>query len=160
MRLGSVSVRKNGSTWKTGETRRTTITYRSVSSIALFLFNIIAVRWTPKKHFTWKDTRSHCTTSQEYWFRFGQAGQTSDLVVYYDSQHLRVTTASSTFKFYNFLRIFFEFFGCRLPVSMLIDHVICSWAKYSWADYMVQVAKNEMWASVIIGTRPIGDSTW
>ena len=48
-----------------------------------------------------------------------------------------------------FLRIFFEFFGCRLPVSMLIDHVICSWEKYSWADYMVQVAKNEMWASEV-----------
>ena len=28
------------------------------------------------------------------------------------------------------------------------NHVLCSWVKYSWADDMVQVAKNEMWARV------------
>ena len=28
-------------------------------------------------------------------------------------------------------------------------HVFCSWVKYSWADDMVQVAKNEMWASEV-----------
>ena len=29
------------------------------------------------------------------------------------------------------------------------NHVLCSLAKYSWADDMVQVAKNEMWASEV-----------
>ena len=29
------------------------------------------------------------------------------------------------------------------------NHVHCSWVKYSWADDMVQVAKNEMWASEV-----------
>ena len=50
----------------------------------------------------------------------------------------------------------FSYFICgRLPVFMQIDwraannHVLCSWTKYSWADDMVQVAKNEMWASEV-----------
>ena len=29
------------------------------------------------------------------------------------------------------------------------NHVLCSWAKYSWADDTVYVAKNEMWASEV-----------
>ena len=29
------------------------------------------------------------------------------------------------------------------------NHVLCSWAKSSWADDMVHVAKNEMWASEV-----------
>ena len=29
------------------------------------------------------------------------------------------------------------------------DHVLCLWAKYSQADGMVQVAKDEMWASEV-----------
>ena len=29
------------------------------------------------------------------------------------------------------------------------NHVLCSCVKYSWADDMVQVAKNEMWASEV-----------
>ena len=29
------------------------------------------------------------------------------------------------------------------------DHVLCLWAKYSQADDMVQVAKDEMWASEV-----------
>ena len=29
------------------------------------------------------------------------------------------------------------------------NHILCSWVKYSWADDMVQVAKNEMWASEV-----------
>ena len=49
----------------------------------------------------------------------------------------------------------FTFFGGQLLVFMLIgwraanNHVLCSWAKYSWADDMVQVAKSEMWASEV-----------
>ena len=48
---------------------------------------------------------------------------------------------------------FFFFFrgeaGGRLPdwLSRVDKHVLCLWAKYSWADDMVQVAKNEMWVS-------------
>ena len=47
------------------------------------------------------------------------------------------------------------FFGSQLLVFMLIgwcaanNHVLCSWVKYSWADDMVQVVKNEMWASEV-----------
>ena len=29
------------------------------------------------------------------------------------------------------------------------NHVLCSWTKYSWADDMVQVAKNQMWESEV-----------
>ena len=29
------------------------------------------------------------------------------------------------------------------------NHVLCSWVQYSWADDMVQVAKNVMWASEV-----------
>ena len=29
-------------------------------------------------------------------------------------------------------------------------HILCSWAKYSWADDMVQVAKNKMWESTLL----------
>ena len=32
------------------------------------------------------------------------------------------------------------------------NHVLCSWAKSSWADDMVHVAKNEMWASEVCFT--------
>ena len=28
-------------------------------------------------------------------------------------------------------------------------NALCSWEKYSWADDMVQVAQNEMWASEV-----------
>ena len=28
--------------------------------------------------------------------------------------------------------------------------VLCSWARYSWADDMVQVAKNEMWGALLV----------
>ena len=49
------------------------------------------------------------------------------------------------------LSFFFSYFwGGQLPVFMLIgwraanNHVLCSWVKYSWADDMVQVAKNEL----------------
>ena len=43
----------------------------------------------------------------------------------------------------------------RLPVFLLIvcraanNHVLCSLAKYSWADDIAQLAKNEMWASEV-----------
>ena len=43
----------------------------------------------------------------------------------------------------------------RLSLFILIvcraanNHVLCSWAKYSWADDMVQVAKKEMWTSEV-----------
>ena len=53
------------------------------------------------------------------------------------------------------LRSFLNFGGSPLPVFMLIgwhtanNHMLCSWAKYSWADDMVQVAKNEMWVSEV-----------
>ena len=29
------------------------------------------------------------------------------------------------------------------------NRILCSWVKYSWADDMVQVAKNEMWKSEV-----------
>ena len=52
-----------------------------------------------------------------------------------------------------FIFIFFRdyFLGGRLPVfrRAVNNHVLCSWVQYSWADDMVQVAKNEMWASEV-----------
>ena len=47
------------------------------------------------------------------------------------------------------------FWGGGLPVFMPIgwratnNYVLWSWLKYSWADDMVQVAKNKMWASEV-----------
>ena len=38
------------------------------------------------------------------------------------------------------------FFGGGQLLVFLCD-VLCSWAKYSWADDMVQVMKNKMWAT-------------
>ena len=55
--------------------------------------------------------------------------------------------------FYFFFCIFF--WGGRLLVFMLIcwraanNHVLSSWSKSSWADDMLQVAKNEMWVSEV-----------
>ena len=56
-----------------------------------------------------------------------------------------------------FLSFFSSYFFGEgwLPVCMLIGwraanyHVLCSWAKNSWADDMVQVAKNKMWVSEV-----------
>ena len=55
--------------------------------------------------------------------------------------------------FFFFLSYFFG--EGWLPVCMLIgwraanNHVLCLWAKNSWADDMVQVAKNKMWVSEV-----------
>ena len=29
------------------------------------------------------------------------------------------------------------------------NHVLCSWPEYSWTDDILQVAKNQMWASEV-----------